>query len=580
MLTRLRIQDLAIIEEVELELGPGLNVLTGETGAGKSIIVGAAGLLRGGRMPSELVRRGAQEASVEALFDLAGLPEAVRRLEEAGLPGGEELLVRRVGSAAGRGRVYVNGTLCTVQVLSGITARLIDISGQHEHQLLSDRQTHRELLDAFGVPPALVEGAGVVHARLRELSRALEQSRLDDRQRSQRIDFLRFQLAELEAASLRAGEDDELEAERTRLLRAGELAEAAAHGEEALSGAEDAVAPRLARLRRQLEGLAAVDPALAPLAAQIEEARILLEDTAQSLRRYGAAIEHDPARLAAIDERLDLLHRLGRKHGRTVAEMIEQQGALAAELSQLDSLEERRDALEAELARARAEAARELGRLSEAREEAAARLGREVTARLAELGMPGARLVPEVGPQAAREGDDPALVLEGRRASATGWDRVELLFAPGPGEEPLPLARIASGGELSRVSLAIRLALGAGDPVATSIYDEVDAGIGGAVADKVGRALAEVARHRQVVCVTHLPQVAAHADSHFSVGKHARKGRARTAVRRLSEEERVEELARMLGGEVVTEAARANALKLLEGARAAGRRRREGEKKE
>jgi DNA repair protein RecN (Recombination protein N) len=571
VLTQLRIVDLAIIEEAELSLGPGLSVLTGETGAGKSIIVGAAGLLRGGRASPDLVRSGCKEAVVEALFDLSNSPRAAAAAAEAGVPlDGPELLVRRLVPASGRGRVHINGALSTVAVLRRISGQLLEISGQHEFQLLSDSTEHRQLLDAVGVPGARLEAAAQAHARLRELARDLSRSRIDDRQRSERIDFLRYQLRELSAAGLAPDEDRALEQELARLRRSHELLEAANQGEQELYSGDAAVGERLERVQRRLESLATVEPRLGELASQLDEARVLAEDVALSLRQYLSAVDLDPARLAEVEERLDLIHRLGRKHGRSVAEILSRQQAMTEELSELESLDQRLDRLEAELEAARAAAEKAAGELSAARRKAAGKLGRQVSEQLADLRMEGGRLVPEVRPRAARDGDDPALCFAGGRLGPDGWDTVEFLIATNPGEEPRPLARIASGGELSRVMLAISRVLGGHAPVSTAIYDEVDAGVGGAVADVVGRYLADVARHRQVLCVTHLPQVAAHADAHFHVGKTTSRKRARTLVKPLAGRQRTEELARMLGGEQVTAQARANARQLLSAARRDG----------
>jgi DNA repair protein RecN (Recombination protein N) len=582
MLVQLRIQDLAIIEEIELVPGPGLNVITGETGAGKSIIVGAAALLRGGRASSDLVRTGRAEASVEALFDLAAAGAAgaaVReRLEAAGLGGhGDELSARRVIGAGGKGRAYLNGNSCTLATLAEVVALLFEISGQHEHQRLSrERGAHRELLDAAFVEPATREAVTSAFSNLREVAAALARSRMDDRERAARIDFLRFQLEELEAAGLRPGEENDLEAERQRLLRAGELRAAADDGEQILYGGEGAVAERLARVERQLSALVAVEPRLTPLRQQLEEARVSVEDVAQSLRRLGAASEPDPGRLEAIDERLDRYRRLRRKHGATIEELLAREQEMRGELDELTSLEARRDDLERELASAREHAAAAARSLTGSRERAARTLAERVSAELEELRMHGARIEVALAARPVRESDDPAFAFDGRRLGADGWDRVELLIAANPGEEPRSLSLAASGGELSRIMLALRRVLGEHDPVSTSIFDEVDAGIGGAVADAVGRALAEVARRRQVLCVTHLPQVAAHAAHHFFVDKRVAGGRTRTELTPLEGEARVAELARLLGGERVTEQARENARALLSAARSPARRPRRG----
>lgn len=568
MLVTLRITDYAIIEHVELQLHPGLNVVTGETGAGKSIIVGATALLRGDRASADLVRRGSKEAVIEALFDLSQRPEISQRLGELGLPAeGDELVIRRVIGGGGRGRVYVNGALCTTSVLTGLTERLLDIAGQHEHQSLADRSVQRGILDALGVPGAELAAMAQAFARLQRARAALQPTALDERARAERLDFLRFQLHELEAAQLKPGEEALLDALQRKLRSAADLQLAAVEGEALLYSADEAVAAQVATLCRRLSELSGVDPELTPMVQQLEEARVLIEDAARELGRYAERIELDEQQLQQAEERLDLLHRLKRKHGASLEQLLERTEQLRREADELAAVDEQREALEAELGAAREQARQVAARLSAARAVAARRLGQQVSAQLEALHMPGARLSAVLEGRAVREGDDPALIFEEggarRRVGAEGWDRVDFQVAINPGEALLPLGRAASGGELSRLTLALRQVLGRVDPVATSVFDEVDAGIGGAVADRVGRALAAVAQHRQVLVVTHLPQVAAYGDLHLHVGKTQASGRTRTAVSALSAETRVEELARMLAGSELTEEARAQARRLL-----------------
>lgn len=568
MLVALRITDYAIIEHVELQLHGGLNVVTGETGAGKSIIVGATGLLRGDRASAELVRRGCKEAVVEALFDLGQRAEVRQRLGELGLPAeGDELVIRRIIASNGRGRVYVNGALCTTSVLARLTERLLDLAGQHEHQTLADRSVQRTILDGLGVPPADLATMARAFARLQRASLALRPTALDERSRAERLDFLRYQLRELDAAELRPGEEAALDALQRKLRSAAELRQAAEEGEDQLYGADEAVAARIAPIARRLAELCGVDPELAPLVRQLEEARVLIEDAARELGRYAEHVEVNVEQLQQVEQRMDLLHRLKRKHGASIDALLERADALRREADELAAVDEQREALEAELSAARAEVREAARRLSAARAAAASRLGDQVSRHLEALHMPGARLSALIEGRAVREGGDPALVFEergeARRVGAEGWDRVDFQVAINPGEALLPIGRAASGGELSRLVLALRQVVGRADPVSTSIFDEVDAGIGGAVADVVGRALAAVAAHRQVLVVTHLPQVAAYAALHLHVGKTQEGGRTRTAVRVLTADERVEELARMLAGSELTEEARAQARRLL-----------------
>jgi DNA repair protein RecN (Recombination protein N) len=573
MLTHLRITDFALLDDVEIELGPGFNVLTGETGAGKSLLVAAVALLRGGRASADVVRAGAEEARVEAIFEPPHGPaaDALReRLGRAGIdPVDEGLVVRRVMSKSGRGRVYINNVLATAAALGDVAGVLIELAGQHEHQTLGDPAQHLQILDAFGHHEAMLAKMAELHARIARTAEALASVTLDDKTRAEREEFLRFQLKELEEAKLSDGEDERLKRERERLRAADKLLTAARRSEEAIYAREGAIVEELGALGRELIELGKIDPELGRVGKQLDEARLTLEEAARDLRRYADTLDADPERLAEVEERTDLLMKLLRKHraeAQDVAGLIRRRDALAEELSHLTSHEHRREMLQLELDRARRDAESIARQLTAAREEAARTLSQQVEAALAELAMSGARLVPLVSSAPARDGDGAALIFEGRRLLASGWDRVEFQLAANKGEEPRPLHRIASGGELSRIMLALKRILSRADQVATYVFDEVDAGIGGAVADVVGRQIRAVADDKQVVCITHLPQIAAHAVAHFRVEKQERDGRVATIVRRLSTSERKEEIARMLGGKV-TAKARAHAEELLRAAR-------------
>jgi DNA repair protein RecN (Recombination protein N) len=573
MLTHLRITDFALLDDVEIELGPGFNVLTGETGAGKSLLVEAVALLRGGRASADVVRAGAEEARVEAIFEPPHGPaaDALReRLGRAGIdPVDEGLVVRRVMSKSGRGRVYINNVLATAATLGDVAGVLIELAGQHEHQTLGDPAHHLQILDAFGGHEAMLAKMVAAHARIVAAGEALASATLDDKTRAEREEFLRFQLKELEEAKLVDGEDEKLKRERERLRAAEKLLSAARRGEEALYSREGAIVEELGALGRELVELGKIDPELGRVGKQLDDSRLTLEEAARDLRRYAETLDADPERLAEVEERTDILMKLLRKHraeAQDVAGLIRRRDALGHELSQLTSHEERRAQLSAELDSARLEATKTARALTTARAEAARTLATQVEAALTELAMSGARLVPVVSPAPARDGDAAALIFEGKRLGASGWDRVEFQLAANRGEEPRPLHRIASGGELSRIMLALKRILSRADQVATYVFDEVDAGIGGAVADVVGRQIRAVAEDKQVVCITHLPQIAAHAVAHFRVEKQERDGRVATIVRRLPASERKEEIARMLGGKV-TAKARAHAEELLRAAR-------------
>jgi DNA repair protein RecN (Recombination protein N) len=570
MLRHLRVTNFAILSDVAVDLGDGLNVLTGETGAGKSLIVEAVNLLRGGRASADIPRTGATEAIVEAIFEV---PEDLRArvgavLVETGCDAdADEVLIRRVIQKGGRSRTYVNGVLTTATRLAELGALLVDLSGQHQHQGLVDPKRHREALDLFAEQPALGAEMTAAWEALRAIEEQLGELGGDESARAQRAEYLRFQVEELAGARLEPGEDERLELERARLAAVDQLQAGARLAEELLYAGEEAASDRLAAAAREVEKIARIDPELEVVARQIGEARVLVDDAAASLRHYADRLEGDPERLAWIDDRLALVRRLMRKHGSSsslaggsggLTEVIARGEALRAELDALENRDERLAALEASRAKARERAEAAARSLTASRTRAARRLEREVGAALAELGMGSARL---------------GVRIESRELGPWGADDVELMLASNKGEDARPLAKVASGGELSRIMLAMKLVLRRADEVATYVFDEVDTGVGGATATVVGRQIRGVADHRQVLCVTHLPQIAAFADVHFHVEKHEVDGRTETAVKKLNAAARKEELARMLGG-TATARARAHAAEMLEEAssRAKGKR--------
>ncbi len=569
MLTHLRITNYALLDDVEISFGPGFNVLSGETGAGKSLLVDAVALLRGGRVSADIVRAGADEARIEAVFEPPHGPAAdalKERLAHAGIGAAEEgLVVRRVISRSGRGRVYVNDTLSTVAALASVAGVLIELAGQHEHQTLGDPAHHLSILDAFAEAQGLVVAMRAAWERLEVARAALDGATLDERARAEREDFLRFQLRELTDADLTLGEEARLTAERDRLRAAGRIETAVRRGEEALYAREGAIADELGQLGRELGDLGRLDPALAVLARQLDEARLLVDDVAGELRRYGQALDASPERLAEVEDRLDKLGRLARKHRVAADGLLAERDRIAEELERLGSHERHRADLSTELAAAQQAASAAASALSHARQKAARTLAERAQAALGELGMAGARLTAQLSIVAPREGDPAAIVADARRLGPAGWDRCEFLLSANKGEEPRPLHKIASGGELSRILLAFKKVLSRADQVATYVFDEVDAGIGGAVADVVGRQIRSVAADKQVICITHLPQIAAYADAQFRVVKSERGDRVRTEVRRLDATGRRDEIARMLSGKL-TDKARAHADEMLRSA--------------
>jgi len=563
VLSVLRISGFALIDELELDLGPGLTVITGETGAGKSIIVEALGLLRGGRASAEVIRAGRDEARVEAIIDLppASAAELRARLEAEGRegPGDREpgLLVRRTVSRTGRGRIHLAGGLATAGDLTTTVAGLIDIASQHDQQSLTDAESQMAILDAFAENERLRADMAAAHRTLVETTAALASFNADARTRAEREDLLKFQLAELEAAALQPGEDEQLRVERERLKGAEKFFAAASRGEEVLYAQESAVVGMIAAVSRELLPLAALDPTLASAVERLAGAQATVEDVARDLGRYASHVRSDPARLAEVEERLFLLSRLCRKHGATLAEVIERREVIARELAEMGSFEEglaeRRDAQ----ARADAAARAAAEALSKSRRRAASGLEKKIAETLRDLGLGSARLPILVEPRAAADAAGEVTI------GASGADRVRFLFAPNPGEEARPLARIASGGELSRVMLAVKQALAKTDRVLTYIFDEVDSGVGGGTAETIGRKLKKIAAARQVIAITHLPQIAAFADAHIRVTKTSGQGRTRVAVEPVSGKERTREIARMLGGSTPSAEATAHADEML-----------------
>jgi DNA repair protein RecN (Recombination protein N) len=552
VLTLLRISGFALIDELELPLGPGLTAVTGETGAGKSILVDALGLLRGGRAGADVIRTGRDEARVEAILELPAGSATHARLVADGREVEEGLVVRRVIARGGRGRAHLGGGLATAADLASTVAGLIDIASQHDQQSLTDPESQLAILDAFAENQPLRDEMTAAYAARAEVAAALASFSADARARSEREDLLRFQLAELEAAGPAAGEDGALAAERERLKGAEKFLAATARGEETLYAGDGAVAERLASVARELTPLAALDPALGPLVERLADAQAAIEDVARDLGRYARGIRSDPARLEEVEERLFLLQKLCRKHGGTVADLAAKQSALRAELGELGSFEEGMAARQAAASAAAARATAAAAALSGSRRQAAGSLEKKVNAVLRELGFASARL---------------PVAVEARDLGPNGADRVRLLFAPNPGEEARPLAKIASGGELSRVMLAVKQTLARTDEVLTYVFDEVDAGIGGGTAEIVGRKLKRLAAERQVIVITHLPQVAAFADAHVRVTKTAARGKTRVEIGRLDDADRPGEIARMLAGAAPSAQASAQAEEMLRNAR-------------
>ncbi len=550
MLCDLIIKNFAIVEQLHINFNRGFNVLTGETGAGKSIIIDAVNLLLGGRARGDVIRTGTDEATVEAVFAVGNNTLLQQRLAEMGLEDGDDLLVRRIVARSGKNRIFVNGSPVPLAQLRELTPLLVNIYGQHEHQGLQRVETHLPLLDSYAGCRDESEAYRTAFERRREIADHLHQLELAERERQQRLDMLGFQRQEIVAADLQVGEDEELERERLLLQHAGRLSEASQGGYQTLYAQSGAVCEQLSQVAASLVSLQQIDPQLGALGESLNSALYTVEDAAMQLRDYAQKVSFEPQRQQQVDDRLAQIKTLKRKYAPTVEELLSYLQQLDAELDDLRDIDGRRTELQQQLSEAE-KVLHEKGRLlSHKRIAAATRLQQVVEAELADLAMAGAcfevRLLP----------------LE--RPAADGLECGEFYLAANPGEAAQPLARIASGGELSRIMLALRRSIPEGDSVRTLIFDEVDAGIGGEAATAVGEKICRLGTGLQVLCVTHLPQVAAFAHHHFRVLKQEKEGRTRTGLDLLLGEDRTREMARMLGGAQVTERTLEHARELLD----------------
>lgn len=561
MLRELRIKNFAVIDQAALDLGPGLNVLTGETGAGKTIVLNALGLISGGRVSSDIIRQGEDEASVEALF--GALPEALRnKLQDGGYGNEDELVIKRIVSRSGKNRIYLNGSLSPLGFLSEVGGYLIHIYGQHEHQALLKPETHLKLLDSYAGLEGKSEEMKEWYRALSLAWDSLKQAKEMLEKRKREEELLRSQLQEISQARLQAGEEEELKARKNILIHAEKLYQGCKEGEELLYEGEDALAGRLGRYVLRLRELANIDDGLNEAVELLNSSQAQLQEATAVLRRYTGKVQFEPGALEQLEDRLAEINRLKRKYNGAVEDILKIQEKVAEELKALDRGEEEIPALEQIFEEARGSAWQIAEALSMERKRVAKKFKKEMEKEVEGLGMPGTifevRFLSEEG-----DGYEPPFLVGGKKVTEQGMDQVEFYFSPNPGEAVKPLAKIASGGELSRLMLAIKsLVLTQGD-IPTLLFDEVDAGIGGRVAEIVGKKLKKVAASHQVLCVTHLPQIAVLADSHYVVQKEFMKGRTFTGVKKLNDKERVEEVARMLGGVKITEKTKRHAEEMV-----------------
>jgi DNA repair protein RecN (Recombination protein N) len=556
MLTELRIKNFAIIESLALPLERGFNVLSGETGAGKSIIVGALGLLLGERASADLIRTGAERATVEGVFDIGDRPELASMLDERGIDVEEPLIVlKREVAAAGRARAWVNGSAVSASLLAEIGRLLVNLHGQHEAQTLLDADSQRGILDAFASAIELAGQVREAHEQLSAARRAITDLVKRKAQAEQRADYLRHVVKEIEEAKLVDGEDARLDDEARRLEHAEELISLASGMASAIDGEEDAALQLLGAIQRQLSAIQRIDPTLARLQELFDGAYYNLEALARELQEYERTVDLDPARLEEVRARRDLVYRLAKKYGGALAQVLETGRRARAELDLVDSAGLDLRELEAREREARAQLEGRAVALTELRAAAAERLGASVDELLPELGMPDGRFAARLNPLA--------------EIGPFGAEEIEFRVSLNLGHEARALSRVASGGELSRVMLALKTILARLDRIPTLVFDEVDAGIGGRVGLMVGETLRGVASCHQVFAITHLPQIAARAHAHIVVAKGARGGVTTADVTVLSGDDRVAEIARMLGGDPESQVSRAHARELLESAEAA-----------
>ncbi|MFO7985075.1 MAG: DNA repair protein RecN [Desulfatiglandaceae bacterium] len=555
MLVQLNITNFAIIRHLELSLGQGLNTLSGETGAGKSIIITAINLIRGGRSSADLIRTGCNESTVEALFSLPQHPAMEKILADAGIPFDGELLIKRSIFREGRNKVFINGTMATLEMLSTLTPGLISVSGQHEHQLLLKPDNHLHLLDRFS---GLQEERSRFQALFRQyqsLNQNIHTQEKTLREQKERQELAKFQMEEIEIADPSPGEDETLAEERTRLQHAEDLLQIASEGYQSLYERHDSVISAIARSIKSLNKGAEMDPNLVTLRDALSEVEAKLEDIAFSLRDFQKTVHIDPRQLEQVTERLDLLNRLKRKYGRPLRELMRFKEELADTLNTIDQSEEALNTLKARRDELFDTLVHEAGKLSRKRRRAAEDFETAVEGELAQLQMKDTRFK-------VRFDQAPGFPT-GTAPGPDGVDKVEFMISPNVGEALRPLSKIVSGGELSRILLALKTILASTGTVETLIFDEVDSGVSGATAQVVGEKLSALAGYHQILCITHLPQIASQGHTHFLATKAVANDRTQATIRALDAEARIKEIARLLGGRKITSQALAHAREML-----------------
>jgi DNA repair protein RecN (Recombination protein N) len=562
MLCELSIKNFAIIDDLTIDFKDGMTVFSGETGAGKSIILNAVNLLLGGRATAKMIRTGAQSAELEAMFHIPQISSAAVALKDQGYDSAEELLIRRIISQSDRHRVYINGKMATMQQLTEVTRDLAVIAGQHEHQRLLDESHHLLILDQFGGLMGLREKVDACFHEMIPLIQKLEYLTESQSKQKEHIELLSSQKNEILSAGISPGEDDALKQERLRLKNAEILHQTAWDTAEALYGGEGAIAGKIGDIRKQLDKIAAIDRQLSGSAAELSDIAFRLEDVGRHLQSYADGILFDERRLEEIDARLDFLNRLKHKYGQTLADVIQRLADIEKELSALENLTDTMVEVERQLADRRKALIDLCADLSEKRRAEAKVLTRRLEAELSLLKMPKTRSDMEFIQNTPSKTSSPHLIHDGALLAETGAEQARFMISPNVGEALKPLSSIASGGELSRVILALKTIL-SGPDATTLIFDEVDAGIGGEAAEMVGKKLSDLSTRHQIICITHLAQIAKFAGHHYKISKQEKEGRTCTRISLLNNKDRLEETARMIGGAIITEATRNHAKELL-----------------
>ena len=563
MIKELSIRNFAIIDDLQITFSDGLTILSGETGAGKSIILNAVNLLLGSRASADLVRSGNDSAELEALFQIVPSGSVARIMSANGYDPAEGLLIRRIISRSDGNRVYINGRLATIGLLTTITENLASISGQHAHQGLLKEDQHLFILDQFGGLMNQRREVFEIYHRILPLLDDLARLQAIRQRQDEHRELLEFQSNEIRTADPAPGEDEQLEQERLRLKNAEALYGTVYSSIEALYGSSGSITERLLQVKKELGSAGRIDSKLNTTADALASTAYQIEDLTEELRRHLSLIQVDDQRLETVEERLDSLNKLKRKYGGSMEAVLSRLGTIEEELSKVESIADQIREVEQQLAGLHNRLTRRVMKLSQMRAGAAKKFALKVVAELGSLKMAQTEFQAVVQPTAADRKTSAYLRAEAHLITESGIDRATFMIAPNPGEELKALASIASGGELSRVVLALKAILADTDAVATVVFDEVDAGIGGGTAEVVGRKLSELARHHQVICITHLPQIAKFGEHHLGISKHVTGGRTLTAIKPLDTEDRCREIARMLGGEEITQTTLKHARELL-----------------